>query len=212
MPLSLVTSLNDKAAVVTAGTSQVGIAIAARLAEMGARVLLADTHDRHGYETVERLENQNLLVEFTHADVTKEADILHMLTVCQNAFTTVDILVNVSALNLSKPSHAATLEELEASFHGGLRSAFLGIRHASDIMKTQKNGGRIINVSLDANAHFSFHGLGQSAAMQLKNYNIAVNTVASASTKHPDEIAKAALFFATGLSQNATGQQIYLHD
>jgi|GEM_PF-5775918 len=209
-PLSTLLSLNEKTAVVTSGASPEGIAIASRLAEAGARVLLADTHDRKGYEIVEELENQNLLVEYTHADTTNEQDVKHMLSVCQNAFTSVDILVNIAAKSRPSAAHDASLDDLEQAFHANLQSTLFGIRHAVPFMKEQASGGVIINVTSHPNAHFSVQNLTKSAARELRGRRITVNSVAANATHRPDDVAKTVLSLALPLSQHLTGQQIFL--
>lgn len=56
--------VENKIAVITGGTSGIGIATATRYAEEGAKVLVADVDESSGRETVERVANAGGEVTF----------------------------------------------------------------------------------------------------------------------------------------------------
>jgi 2-deoxy-D-gluconate 3-dehydrogenase len=105
-----------------------------------------------------------------------------------------------------------TEEQFEKVMHVNLRSCFLTTKHASEVMKQQGHGGRIINItSIDALhpsmvglAHYdaSKHGMWgftKNSALELAEHSIWVNAIAPGGIATPGVAA---------MSQGASAEQM----
>ncbi len=177
--------LQAKAAIVTGGGKGIGRGIAARLAEAGAKVLVADLDEQAAVQTAQEIGGQPFRV-----DVADETQVQAMINACKEAFGSVDILVNNAGIYPPAPIAQLTAEQFENVIHVNLRSVFLTTKYVTEIMKAQ-GGGKIINItSIDALhptmvglAHYdaSKHGVWgftKNSALELAAHNIQVNAIA----------------------------------
>src|SRR5260370_15329104 len=72
--MNMNTSLENKVAVVTGGTSGIGKAAALALAKAGAKVVVAGRRENEGNAVVEAIEKAGGKALFVRADVMREAD------------------------------------------------------------------------------------------------------------------------------------------
>ncbi len=184
-------SLNGKTAIVTGGAKGIGYGIAARLAEAGAKVLLADTDVVAARQAAQALSDKGWTAAAIETDVSSEEQVINMIGECRIQFGTVDILVNNAGIYPPAPVAHMTAEQFERVMHVNLRSVFLTTKYVAEVMKQQGTGGRIVNItSIDAVhpsmvglAHYdaSKHGVWgftKNSALELAPYNIWVNAVA----------------------------------
>ena len=182
--------LTNKAAIVTGAAKGIGQGIAYRLAEAGAKVLVADMDEAAAQATASDLTAKGWIAEAVVTDVSDETQIQAMINLCKEKFGSVDILVNNAGIYPPAPIAQLTAEQFDKVIHVNLRSVFLATKHAAEVMKAQ-GGGRIINVtSIDALhpsmiglAHYdaSKHGVWgftKNSALELAAANIQVNAVA----------------------------------
>jgi 2-dehydro-3-deoxy-D-gluconate 5-dehydrogenase len=182
--------LKNKAAIVTGGAKGIGYGIAYRLAEAGAKVLVADMDETTAQRTVQELTSKGWVAEAIKVDVSSEEDVQKMITACKNKFGSVDILVNNAGIYPPAPVAEMTEDQFEKVMHVNLRGVFLTTKHASEVMK-QQGGGKIINItSIDALhpsmiglAHYdaSKHGVWgftKNSALELAEHKIWVNAIA----------------------------------
>src|SRR3989344_5757083 len=182
--------LKNKAAIVTGGAKGIGYGISYRLAEAGAKVLIADIDEETAQKTAQELVAKGWVAEAIKIDVSSEEDVKRMIAVCQEKFGSVDILVNNAGIYPPSPVAQMTEAEFERVMHVNLRSVFLTTKYASELMK-QKGGGKIINItSIDALhpsmiglAHYdaSKHGVWgftKNSALELAEHKIWVNAIA----------------------------------
>ena len=147
--------LASQVAIVTGGGTGIGGATARRLAEEGARVLIADINLQLANENVDRIKSAGGTAEMIEADVGKHEDIKAMVQKAVDLWGSLQILVN----NAYSPSGADTsggaLEVTEEAWDRGMavlvKSMFLGAKYAVPHMR-QSGGGSIVNLS-------SVHGL-----------------------------------------------------
>lgn len=188
--LSELLNLSGKVAIVTGGAKGIGRGIAYRLAEAGAKVLIADIDEQIGSGTAQELTEKGWTVASIKTDVSNEADVINMINGCREKFGSVDILVNNAGIYPPSPIAQMSEEQYEKVMHVNLRSVFLTTKHVAEVMKLQ-GGGRIINItSIDALhpsmvglAHYdaSKHGVWgftQNSALELAEYKIWVNAIA----------------------------------
>lgn len=81
--------LSGKVAICTGGASGFGKGIAAKFAQEGAQVIIADLVEEAGQKTASELG-----VEFHRADVTKKEDWINLTKFCDEKFGKIDIVVN----------------------------------------------------------------------------------------------------------------------
>jgi len=191
-------SLNGKAAIVTGGAMGIGRGIAARLAEAGASVVIADNNKEAAETTVQELSQNGWKVEAIRVDVSSEEDIKKLVEFCRQKFGSIDIVINNAGIYPPQPVATMTKEDFEKVMHVNLRSVFLATKYASQAMKEAGRGGRIINItSIDALhpsmvglAHYdaSKHGVWgftKNSALELAPDNIWVNAIAPGGINTP---------------------------
>lgn len=178
-------NLSGKAAIVTGGAKGIGKGIAVRLAQAGAKVLVADMDEQAANQTAQEIGGQAFVV-----DVSDEAQVAAMIAACKEQFGSVNILINNAGIYPPEPIAVMSAEDFERVIHVNLRSVFLTTKHVADVMKAQ-GGGKIINItSIDAVhptmvglAHYdaSKHGVWgftKNSALELAEHKIWVNAIA----------------------------------
>lgn len=183
-------SLAGKSAIVTGGAKGIGQGIAYRLAEAGAKVLIADMDEAAAEATARDLLSRGWMAKTLKTDVSSEVEVRAMVNECRKIFGSLDILVNNAGIYPPKPVAEMTKEEFDRVIDVNLKSVFLTTKYAAEVMKTQ-GGGKIINVtSIDALhpsmvglAHYdaSKHGewgFTKNSALELAKHNIWVNAIA----------------------------------
>lgn len=203
--------LQGKAAIVTGGAKGIGQGIAYRLAEAGAKILIADMDEATAQQTAQELTGKGWVAEALKVDVSSEEDVKNMVTFCQNKFGSVDILVNNAGIYPPAPVTQMTEDQFEKVMRVNLRSVFLTTKYAAEVMKLQ-GGGKIINItSIDALhpsmvglAHYdaSKHGMWgftKNSALELAESKIWVNAIAPGGIATPGVAA---------MSQGATAEQM----
>lgn len=204
-------NLTGKTAVVTGGAKGIGYGISYRLAEAGAKVLVADIDEEAARKASEELTAQGWAAEAFTVDVSDEEQVQAMIKKSVDQFGSLDVLVNNAGIFPNAPVAQLTSEVFEKVMHVNLRSVFLTTKYAAEVMKTQ-GGGKIINVtSIDALhpsmvglAHYdaSKHGVWgftKNSALELAEHKIWVNAIAPGGIATPGVAA---------LSQGASAEQM----
>jgi glucose 1-dehydrogenase len=141
-------NLKDKVAIVTGGTSGIGLAIVLGLAQQGANVVL-NYHAHPG--AAEKVEAQvrelGTGVIKVQADVSKLADLQTLFAQAVEAFGRVDIMVNNAGIETRTSILDTTEAQYDQVLSVNLKSAFFGTQLAAQQMIKQGGGGRIINIS-----------------------------------------------------------------
>ena len=156
VPNDKLLDLSGKRAIVTGGAMGIGLAIAKRLADAGARVLVADKDAAAAEAAAKDLPGA---IAF-QVDVSDEPQVEAMVRKAADEFGGVDILVNNAGIYPLTPGLTATRADFEKIIHVNLMGAFFASKAAANQMIAQGGGGRIINItSIDA-LHPSAVGLG----------------------------------------------------
>jgi NAD(P)-dependent dehydrogenase (short-subunit alcohol dehydrogenase family) len=136
--------LRDRTAVVTgSGGAGCGRAIAVRLANDGAAVVVTDINETGGEETVRIIQHGGGRAAFFRADVRDEAQVRDLIAFAHETFGDVTVLVN----NASGPFRRGFemeywAETASTEFIGALHAT----RYAVDAMR-RSGGGAIVNIS-----------------------------------------------------------------
>ena len=146
--------LTDQVAIVTGGAQGIGGATARRLAEEGARVLVADIDLETAEANVARIRAAGNTALAFQADVGRHDDIRAMIKSAVDEWGRLDILVN-NAYDVLSAGSGGALEVSEESWDQGMavmvKSIFIGAKYAVPEMQ-DVGGGNIVNLS-------SVHGL-----------------------------------------------------
>lgn len=196
-PLSKLLNLKDKAAIITGGAKGIGYGIAYRLAEAGAKVLIADVDEEMAHQVAEELRTKDWTAQALRVDVSDEEQVKIMVASCKDKFGAVDILVNNAGIYPPAPVAEMTVDQFEKVMHVNLRGVFLTTKYVAEVMIPQ-GGGKIINItSIDALhpsmvglAHYdaSKHGMWgftKNSALELAEHKIWVNAIAPGGISTP---------------------------
>jgi NAD(P)-dependent dehydrogenase (short-subunit alcohol dehydrogenase family) len=148
--------LAGKVAIVTGGAMGIGGATAERLAEEGAKVLIADVNQDAANRRADRVRAAGGTAETTRADTGVHDDIRAMVARAEELWGGLNILVNNAyGPTAAGPASGSAIEVTEEAWDGAMavlvKSMFLGAKYAVPVMQ-RSGGGAIVNLS-------SVHGL-----------------------------------------------------
>ena len=178
--------VDGKVALVTGGTSGIGLAAAGLLADEGAKIVLTDLEEPRTGPAASLAQR----ARFHKLDVTRENEWIAVTDAVVSELGRLDILVNSAGVSLLKDIEATTLDEWRHLMAVNLDGTFLGCKHAVRVMK-ERRGGSIVNMSSVAGlvgaanlaAYSASKGgvrlLTKSVALHCarKGYNIRCNSV-----------------------------------
>lgn len=136
--------LKDKVAIVTGSARGLGKGIAKKLAEEGAKVIIADMAGAEDAAT-EICSNGGTASSFT-VNVSKQEDMQALIQYAIDTYGTLDIMVNNAGINRDGMLHKMSAENWQTVINVDLTGVFYGTQEALKHMRTQ-GSGRIINIS-----------------------------------------------------------------
>ena len=186
--------VTGKIALVTGAAAGLGRAIALRLSDEGAALVLADINAPGLAETERLIKAKGGTVTAIAVDVTEEAPVKALFAAILKEHGRLDILVNDVGGGSTGHIWEARLEDWDYVLRLNLRSAFLCTREAAAHMR-ERRYGRIVNLSSGAregtpwtayyigNSAYSaakagIHGFTRGVALELAEYGVTVNAVA----------------------------------
>lgn len=149
--------LEDRTALVTGASRNIGQAIATELAEQGADVGISARSDERGcQETVERIEATGRRAAIAMADLAESEDITTMVETVRDELGPIDVLVNNATVRPIKPFLEVNADDLDhvidVNFRGIFRTTQLVV---PDML--EQNDGSIVNL-LGANVYLGRFG------------------------------------------------------
>ncbi|RJG09019.1 SDR family oxidoreductase [Pseudomonas cavernicola] len=140
--------LVGKRAIVTGSAGGIGEAIAERLAEDGASVLIADKNFVGAQATADRLRNSGYTALPMEVDVSSSKSVEEMVAYAVEAFGGIDILVNNAGIVHRDDTDAESTPESvwDLTLSINLKSVFLCSKFAIPAME-RSGGGSIINIA-----------------------------------------------------------------
>lgn len=182
--------LEGKVAVVTGGGRGIGEAISKRLAQEGAKVVVAEIDSETSKGVVSKLKAEGLEALAIQVDVSKSADVKRMVDETLTRYEGIDILVNNAGVSKRTPFLDISEEEWDWLQSINLKGTFLcSQRVAREMVKAEK-GGKIVNMSsifvkvADPNqtnysvSKAGVYKLTMNMAFELAPYGINVNAIA----------------------------------
>jgi gluconate 5-dehydrogenase len=140
-------NLEGKVAVVTGSSRGIGRAIAEGLARAGASVTLNGRNPEAVHSVAGAISPFGTRILPVTADVSKSADVEHLINTTVDTFGRLDILVNSAGISpYFKPAETMTETEWDEVLAINLKGVFLCCQAAGRVMIRQKSG-RIINIS-----------------------------------------------------------------
>jgi NAD(P)-dependent dehydrogenase (short-subunit alcohol dehydrogenase family) len=190
-------SLEGKVAVVTGGAGGIGRGIAESFAQLGARVIVADSNAESVSRLNEESSAQGWSIEAVECDVTKTEPVRALMERVQSREKRLDILVNNvgDTLRLYKPFEEMTDENIDDLFGILLRHVMVCTREAIPLIKGSGDGGSIISISSIegyrglpnivpyAAFKLGIEGFTKSLALELGPFGIRVNSIAPETTE-----------------------------
>lgn len=165
-------------AIVTGGASAIGRAIALRLAEDGAAIVVADLREdprEGGTPTHEVIRERGGTATFVPTDVSDTADLAAMVEEAE-ALGGVDILVNNAGLLRAGRLVDFSEEDFDALMSVNVRGVFFACQAAARAMLAAQRPGVIVNLSSVAGLH-GMKGLSAystaKGAVRLMSYSLA---------------------------------------
>jgi NAD(P)-dependent dehydrogenase (short-subunit alcohol dehydrogenase family) len=139
-------SLDGRVAVVTGGSSGIGLEMAVALARAGARVVLVARDAERLGAAVGRLRALGARAGWVSADLGDRSSLERAATEAAGVFGPPDILVNCAGINLRPPLEALTVPEWDVTIAVNLTAPFLLGQRFGPVMAA-RGWGRIINVT-----------------------------------------------------------------
>lgn len=198
--------LEGKVAIVTGGSQGLGRATALRMAEEGAAVAVLDILDETGEVFARELSERQLRARYWHCDVTREADVKHVVDEAAAEFGRIDILVNNAGIGgANKPTHEITEEEWDLVQAINVKGVFFFTKHAIPHLK-RAGGGSIINIS----SIYGLVGSGSAPPYHASKGAVRLMSKTDALLYAPDNIRVNSIhpgFIRTPLVENGLAQQ-----
>jgi 3-oxoacyl-[acyl-carrier protein] reductase len=182
-------ALAGRVALVTGGGRGIGLAIARRLAEAGASVVVSGRDADRLAAAAAMLGADGAAVLPVVADVARREDVDRLVEATRTRFGRIDVLVNNAGITRDQLLIRMKDDDWDAVLDTNLRGVFLMTRAVGKVMMRQRSG-RIINIASTAGAmgnagqvNYSaakagVMGLTRAAARELAHWNILVNAVA----------------------------------
>lgn len=203
-------STKDKVVIVTGGSSGIGEAIARRLADEGAKVMLTARREERLKEIVEDIKAKGGQAAYQTADVTRRDEVEAVARAAESEFGPVDVLVNNAGLMPLSMVHKLKVDEWERMIDVNIKGVLYGVAAVLPGMR-ERESGHIINLSSVA-GHVVFpssavycgtkyavkaisEGLRQeNAEKNIRVTNVSPGAIQSELTEHiTDEDAKEAI-------------------
>lgn len=136
--------LDNKVAIVTGAGRGLGRGIAMKLAEEGAKVVVADMAGAEN--VVKEIEEKGGTAAVFAVNVTNQKEVQDMVAFAVEKFGTLDIMVNNAGINRDGMLHKMPVENWNMVIDVDLTGTFYGTQEAIKYMRPRERG-RIINIS-----------------------------------------------------------------
>lgn len=206
--------LENQVILITGAAQGIGQSIAYCAAQEGARLCVTDRELDNLIKTESHLKNLGADYLALELDVTRENQITNAMQKTILHFGVLNGLVNNAGVFLPEPSLKMTKEKIQRQFSVNVVGVLMCSQTAAKIMKTQKTGGRIVNIASNA-GKVGFPGyvaysaskaavinITQTLAEEWASYNINVNAVCPGGV-NTSMLKSVSLHIANNIGENA---------
>lgn len=179
--------LENRTAVITGGAQGIGLAIARRYVEEGARVVIGDLDEDAAKKAAAELGNDRAIG--VRCNVVDADDVQALIDAAVETYGSLDVFVNNAGITRDAVMRKMTLDDFRQVLDVHLVGSWLGTRAAVAAMRTAGNGGSIVNMSSISGkvgnpgqtnysaAKAGIVGLTKAAAKEAARHGIRVNAV-----------------------------------
>jgi NAD(P)-dependent dehydrogenase (short-subunit alcohol dehydrogenase family) len=140
------TNLSGKVAVVTGGSTGLGLGIVAALGAAGARVAIWSRREAVAEQSVADLASRGIEATSARCDVGSEEDVRRAMEQTLKAFGRVDIMVANAGGTSRSPFVETSLADWESSLRGNMTGTFLCFREGARHMIERGEGGALLAI------------------------------------------------------------------
>jgi 3-oxoacyl-[acyl-carrier protein] reductase len=180
--------LKDQAAIITGGSSGIGLAVAIALVQEGMRIAIAARDEKRLRKAADRLKSSGGAVLAVPADVSAADQVETLVTQTLDRFGRVDLLVNNAGIGKWGEIEETSESDWDVVQAINLKGAFLCTKAVLPIMKRQRSG-YIVNIASLAGkigmagssaysaSKFGMVGLTQSLLEEVIGHNIRATVI-----------------------------------
>jgi NAD(P)-dependent dehydrogenase (short-subunit alcohol dehydrogenase family) len=125
----------DRAALITGGSSGIGLAIARALGEDGYGVTIAARRPEKLEAAAEELRGAGLDVNSVPANMTEEDAVGGIVRAHEERFGRLDVMVNNAGVGIGEPMHEITTKYLDMQLGVNLRAVIIGTRESLPLLR-----------------------------------------------------------------------------
>lgn len=193
-PIMLGNLLDNRTALITGGSSGIGLEIAKEFARNGANIIILGRNIDKLKKATNLIKNVNQKIEVNsyQIDISLEKDISSFFEKIEHFDNQVDILVNNAGVICEKDFWNVTEEEFDRVINTNLRGTYFFTRRFCKYLINNKIKGNILNVSSSSSLrpaltpyHFtkwSIRAFTKGLAKEVSKYGIVVNGIAPGPT------------------------------
>lgn len=197
-------SLTGKVAVVTGGSSGIGLAVVKQYLECDAAgVVAVDRRQGDPPELTECKARFADRLQILEGDVGVEETAMEFTRTAMERFGRLDVLVSNAAVSVVKPIHEHTPEEWDQVFNSNVKAVYWASRHVIPLMMRQGGGLILISGSISGEVGIptqgaygpskgALHLMTRQMAVEYAKHNIRVNAIACGTVDTPIVHASAA--------------------
>ncbi|KAA8679076.1 SDR family NAD(P)-dependent oxidoreductase [Clostridium sp. HV4-5-A1G] len=138
--------LKGQVAVITGAGKGIGAAIAMRMADEGANIVVIDIDFENANKVSKKIESLNVRSRAIQLDITDTKKISNIVDLIVREFGKIDIWVNNAGISKAIPIEQLTEKDWDSMLNLNLKAVFFCSQAVFTIMKKQRYG-RIINIS-----------------------------------------------------------------
>jgi meso-butanediol dehydrogenase / (S,S)-butanediol dehydrogenase / diacetyl reductase len=181
-----VLGLTGVTCLITGAAGGIGSAIARRLSQEGATVVLCDLARDPVNALAEELTGETLAITL---DVVDEEAMTAAAAATAERFGSLDVVFNNAGISMLTPLETITRADFDRLMGVNVYGLVVGCKVAAGVMRNQPDGGKIINTcscagkraaplsALYVASKFAVRGITQSLALELAPYRITVNAI-----------------------------------
>ena len=190
-PLNRLLDLSAKKAIVTGGAVGIGFAIAYRLAEAGAAVMIADINEEKAQAAAQEITENGFKADYIQCDASSEESIKGASAAALEREGGISILVNNAGIFPHTPIDSISSIDINQVLDVNLKGTLYFCREIARSMIERSQGGCIINLASVGGIRPTQKGLSvyeaskgavitltKSLAKELGGHNIRVNAIA----------------------------------